>query len=149
MKKVSKKIKTPKNENEIRIAYSMYESSLIPPEWVKTLNHYFDAVAVPDKFLKNVYKNSGVTIPVFELPLGLNLNDFLEKPLKSQRKTPFVFGNLSSAVHRKNQLKLLQSFYLAFGNSSDVKLRLNGRYCNSEYKQEIQQEYSETGFNEC
>jgi hypothetical protein len=34
----------------------MFESSEIPPEWADSLNTYFDAVAVPDKFFVNVYK---------------------------------------------------------------------------------------------
>jgi len=135
--KVSKKIKTLKNKHEIRIAYSMYEASQIPPEWVETFNAYFDAIAVPDRFLQEVYLNSGVNIPIFELPLGLNLNDFLEKPLKSQCNVPFVFGNLSSAVSRKNQLKLIRCFYLAFGNSSQVKLRINSRYSDPDYREDI------------
>lgn len=138
-------IKSLKEPHHIRIAYSMFESSRIPAEWVITLNHYFDAVAVPDPFLIEVYKNSGVMIPIFELPLGLNLNKFLDKPLKLSRNKPFVFANLSSTISRKNQLKLIQAFHQVFGNSLDVKLRLNGRHSEPEYSQLIKNEIYKLG----
>ncbi len=120
-------IKGIKNPENIRIAYSMFESSLIPPEWVVALNHYFDVVAVPDQFLVDSYKNSGVTIPIFVLPLGLNLEQWLNAPLKKEKKSPMIFANLSAALPRKNQLKLIEAFYQAFGNSQDVRLQLNSR----------------------
>ncbi len=123
----------------------MFESSLIPPEWVQSLNTCFDLVAVPDKFLIETYKNSGVTIPIFELPLGLNLEKLLNLPLKEKRKSPLVFANLSSVIPRKNQLNLIRAFYTAFGNSSDVKLRLNGRYSNPQYSEAIKNEIHQLG----
>ena len=133
------------NSKSLRIAYSMFESSLIPPEWVITLNHYFDAIAVPDKFLIDSYKNSGVTIPIFELPLGLNLDKFLQAPLKSKKKSPLVFANLSSAIVRKNHLKLIRAFHEAFGNSTDVQLKLNCRCGERECIEAIKKELENLG----
>ena len=52
--------KEEKPENQIRIAYSMYEASKIPQEWVIKINSYFDYVLVPDEYLIDVYQNSGV-----------------------------------------------------------------------------------------
>lgn len=138
-------IKGLKNDNYIRIAYSMFESSQIPSEWVVALNHYFDAVAVPDEFLIEVYKNSGVTIPIFELPLGLNLKQFLNVPLKINKKTPFIFANMSAAIPRKNQLKLIQAFHSAFGNSCTVKLRINSRHSDPDCAQLIKDEIHKLG----
>lgn len=133
-------IKGLKNPNHIRIAYSVFESSLIPAEWVESLNHYFDIVAVPDKFLIEVYKNSGVTIPIFELPLGLDLEKFYQETLKSQRQSPLIFANFSSAIPRHNQLKLIQAFHRAFGDLKDVKLILNSSNSDAKYSQEIKNE---------
>ncbi len=138
-------IKGLKNAHHIRIAYSMFESTLIPSEWVVALNHYFDAVAVPDKFLIDCYKNSGVTIPIFELPLGLNLDQFLNVPLKKHKKSPMIFANLSSSLPRKNQLGLIRAFHKAFGHSQDVKLKLNSRAGESDYIQAIKDEIYKLG----
>jgi glycosyltransferase involved in cell wall biosynthesis len=142
---LSGSLQTLKNKDHIRIAQSMFESSAIPPEWVIVLNHYFDAVFVPDKFLVEVYKNSGVTIPVFELPLALNLEKFYKIPLKMAKNSPVVFANLSTAIPRKNQVKLIQAFHKAFGNSPEVKLRLNSRQGEPFYSQAIKNEIYRLG----
>ena len=113
-----------KDPTQIRIAYSMYESSLIPQGWVKILNHSFDAVAVPDPFLVDVYKNSGVLIPIFVVPLGRDLSPFLSLPLKTERHSKFIFANFSLCDRRKNTLKLVEAFAREFSNDPTVKLRL-------------------------
>ncbi|NNM43780.1 MAG: hypothetical protein HKM07_05505, partial [Chlamydiae bacterium] len=64
-----KKVFNIPSEKHIKIAYSMVESTKIPQAWVSILNTYFDAVAVPDEFLVDVYKNSGVSIPIYIVPL--------------------------------------------------------------------------------
>jgi hypothetical protein len=121
------KLDTPATHNQIRIAYSMFESTKIPPEWSLILNSYFDAVAVPDKFLIDVYKNSGVHIPVFELPLCLDLDPYLQQPLKTHSNKPFVFANLSTCTPRKNHTTLVRAFAKAFGNDKNVLLKINCR----------------------
>ena len=61
-------------KEQIFIAYSMFESTSIPRIWVKKLNQEFDMVVVPDPYLIEVYKNSGVTVPIFFVPLGVDLD---------------------------------------------------------------------------
>lgn len=130
-------LQTPKESDRIRIAYSMFESTRIPPEWVILMNTYFDAVAVPDAFLIEVYRNSGVNIPIFEVPLGLNLYDFLNAPLKEKIKRPLVFANFSTCIQRKNHITLVKAFSKAFGNSKDVQLLINCRYSDKETKDAV------------
>ncbi len=133
-----KHLKEEYANSQLRISYSMFESSQIPPEWVTILNCYFDAVVVPDEYHLEVYKNSGVQTPIFVLPLVINLQDCLEKPLKQTSSTPFIFGNLSACTERKNQLFLIQAFHQAFGNTPDVLLKINSRTSEPSYKGEIQ-----------
>lgn len=130
--------KTPRDFYQIRIAYSMFESTKIPPEWVMSLNTYFDAVVVPDQFLIDVYRDCGVKIPIFELPLGLDLTPYEKTPLKSTTNKPFVFANLSSCIERKNHLTLIKAFRKAFGDSKDVQLIINSRYTLSGPKKDVQ-----------
>jgi glycosyltransferase involved in cell wall biosynthesis len=132
-------------KDQIRFAYSMVESSEVQKRWVYNLNHYFDAVLVPDPFLVDVYKNSGVTIPVFSLPLGLNLKKFLEKPLKNQAHTPFVFANFSACILRKNQHVLIDAFHQAFGNNPAVRLWINCRVSEGNLFQDLQDKVSSLG----
>lgn len=127
-------------EKSIRIAYLMWESTKLPNEWVEILNKHFDAAVVPSKFLIDTFHNSGVNIPVFELPLGLNLDCFLQEPLKREAGTPFTFGNLSVCSERKNQVQLIRAFAKAFGNDPTVRLRINCRYGEKEVSAAITHE---------
>lgn len=138
LERITPILKTPIKPNQIRIAYSMFESTRLPEKTVMKLNRFFDAVAVPDPFLVEVYQQSGIQIPIFVLPLGRDLTDFINAPLKTKRKTPLVFGNLSSGIERKNQVALVRSFYKAFGNRKDVRLVLNCRGYTPEVKTQIE-----------
>lgn len=132
-----KLLRTPKQDEQIRLAYTMFESSQIPGEWVEILNQYFDAAIVPDSYHIKVYQDSGVTIPIFLLPLGLNLQPFLQAPLKAKPNYPIVFGNFAACLNRKNQKLLVEAFYEAFGDTEDVLLRINSRYSQEWTAQEI------------
>lgn len=137
---IDKFFPTVTKDHQIRIAYSMLESSRIPQEWVMQLNLYFDAVVVPDPFLVEVYQKSGVTIPVFEIPLGLDLSNFLSEPLKQDLKFPMVFANLSSCIDRKNQVTLIRAFAKAFGNNENFVLKINSRGGDPKTIQEVSEE---------
>ncbi|MBM3192346.1 MAG: glycosyltransferase [Chlamydiae bacterium] len=132
-------------KDEVRLAYCMVESSLAPERWVHNLNRYFDAVVVPDPFLVNVFKNSGVTLPIFVVPLGLNLKSFLEKPLKTACHTPFIFANFSTCILRKNHETLIEAFYEAFQDRSDVRLWINSKYTEDNLFQVLQEKVSALG----
>jgi glycosyltransferase involved in cell wall biosynthesis len=132
-----KKIALPKEPNQVRIAYSMLESTRIPSEWAMILNSYFDAVAVPDPFLVEAFQKSGVKLPIFVVPLGLEMKDFLEQPLKKERGKPMVFANLGTCISRKNHIMLVRAFAEAFGNDPDVVLKINCRYSNQDVRQRL------------
>jgi glycosyltransferase involved in cell wall biosynthesis len=137
-----------KNSSQIRLAYSMCEMTRISAHWVKILNNNFDGVLVPDPFLVDVYKNSGVKIPVFVLPLGINLHAYLTSPLKKAQKNPFVFANFSACLSRKNTLKLVQAFAQAFGNNPKVQLYLSWRLAwEKDYRSQIFSEIKKLGLN--
>ncbi|MEI8300916.1 MAG: glycosyltransferase [Chlamydiota bacterium] len=132
-----KLLRTPREDSQIRLAYTMFESSEIPKEWVFILNNYFDAAIVPDSYFVKVYQNSGVDIPIFVLPLGLNLQPLLQTEIKTKPHFPIVFGNFGACDIRKNQKLLVEAFYEAFGNTSDVCLKINSRYAQEDTAEDI------------
>jgi glycosyltransferase involved in cell wall biosynthesis len=135
-----------KNEDQIRFAYSMVEFSHIPPEWVMILNLYFDAVIVPDEFLVKAYQRSGVEIPIFFIPLGLDLSSFAEVPLKKRiSNKPFVFASLGTCIERKNHLTMVKAFAKAFGNRDDVLYHINCRAADPTTRRELFQEILNLG----
>lgn len=112
----------------IKIAYTMFESTEIPYNWATILNKKFDMAVVPDQFLVEVYKKSGVQIPIFVLPLPLLLHDFLTLQKHKSCKKPFVFGLSGGFWERKNHMRALEAFAEEFGNNPDVMLRIHGRF---------------------
>jgi glycosyltransferase involved in cell wall biosynthesis len=126
----------PKLPNaQVKIAYSMIESTKIPREWTKILNHEFDAVIVPDQFLVDVYRNCGVKIPIFVIPVGMYLEPFVQRSHLHEKpqNRPFTFGCLGTYLPRKNQIALLRAFAKAFGNDPNVQLVMNGRSAEMDY----------------
>lgn len=113
---------------KIKIAYSVFESTKIPAFWVNILNNQFDAVVVPDKYIAEIYESSGITIPIFVLPLALDLDKYLSVPIKNSPNKIFTFGCSGAFIPRKNHELLLDSFIENFGNKPNVRLILHGRY---------------------
>jgi glycosyltransferase involved in cell wall biosynthesis len=118
-------IYTTMPNTSIKIAYSMCESTKIPQPWVTALNQTFDAVVVPDPYLIQVYKSSGVTIPIFMIPIALYLQDFLKAPLKKDAHKPFAFGVSAALSKNKNISLLVTAFAKEFGNRPDVVLKIH------------------------
>lgn len=116
------------NESTIKIAYCVTERTLIPHEWAGQINKNFDAIVVADGWLVDVYKNSGVSVPIFTLPLALDLESLLKKPIKQACNKPFVFGFSGGFWARKNHELLVKAFVAEFGNNHDIILKMHGRF---------------------
>lgn len=126
-------------EGKIKIAFCVFESTRIPQEWVKLLNTQFDIAAVADEFYIKVFEESGVNIPIFHIPLGIYINEFLQKPLKQNRNNLFVFMCCARYFPRKNHMRLIEAFAAEFGNVRNVKLVFNGggKWGNNKYCKEL------------
>lgn len=114
-------------ESYIKIAYSMLESTAIPEIWVRLLNERFDLVVVPDAFYIDVYKNSGVKIPIYALPHGIYIEHLLSQRVQKEASDIFTFGMTGQFGPRKNQDLVVDAFIKEFRNEPQVRLRLHGR----------------------
>lgn len=114
------------NKNSIKFAYSMVEGTKVPQDWIENLNNHFDALIVPDECLVGVYKNSGATVPIFVLPMSLNLSDCLSIPLKKKKSEKFIFGFCGGFGESKNHEVLIKAFLEEFKNEPNVFLKLHG-----------------------
>jgi glycosyltransferase involved in cell wall biosynthesis len=125
--------------SHIKLAYSMIESNAIPQRWVDILNKQFDAVVVPDKFLVDVYTKSGVKIPIFVLPHGVYLDEFLSVSPKKCPNRPFTFGMSAgfNSSHKNHEL-LIDAFVQEFKHDPNIRLRVHGRCGNSVLQEHIQ-----------
>jgi glycosyltransferase involved in cell wall biosynthesis len=133
--------------SRIKIAYSMFESTRIPASWVKLLNTLFDAVCVPDIFLVDVYKNSGVQIPLFVIPCPIDFKPFLHHTCTPKKKTdPFIFGSVARLLPYKNQLLLIEAFAQEFAGDSQVKLVLHCKNGDLDYSATVKKALGQKGY---
>ncbi|MDR3646455.1 MAG: glycosyltransferase [Candidatus Babeliales bacterium] len=115
-------------QNQIKFSYSLVEGTRVPVAWVERLNKHFDGVLVGDEYLVDVYKSSGVKIPIFVLPIALNLDVFLKQEKRKSTNPIFTFGFSAGFGESKNHKLLVQAFCEEFAYEKNVvKLKLHGR----------------------
>jgi hypothetical protein len=118
---------------ELKFIYTMFESGRLPPRWVKRMNEVFDAAILPHRELVKVYRSSGVTIPLFVVPLPILIEEMLHSPLKTrqtflQKKGPFIFSTIAGNSPTKNYNLLLDAFAQEFGNRKNVRLAIHSSW---------------------
>lgn len=110
-----------------RIALTMFESTRLPDDWIPHLNH-LHAVIVPSHFCQRVFVESGVTVPVHVINLGVNDHfRYIERPLSFTESRPMTFLAFMDRGQRKGGITALQGFLRAFGDDPTKKLILKGR----------------------
>ena len=124
----------------ISIGGFVCETDAIDPKWVTVCNK-LDLVFVPTHWCRTAFQNSGVTVPVFVLPHGIE-EDY--RPVDGLRSdSPFVFYNTfhsTSFCSRKSMEELIRAFLNTFTSNDDVVLRL--RTDDSPKLKECQRKYN-------
>jgi glycosyltransferase involved in cell wall biosynthesis len=110
------------DKNAINIISTAWEYSRIAPYWAECCNR-FDAVFVESQFAVDVFKNSGVTVPIYCVPNYEDVTDYQPK-LESNKKGTYRFYSIQQWTERKNGIGLLKSYFNAFGPKDDVLLVL-------------------------
>jgi len=114
----------------IKLAHVIFDGTKLPSAWPNILNDCFDAVLVTDPFYVKVFKDSGVEIPIFVLPLPYSFARFFQTEKKQRDKDePFVFASAAFDLPKKNLSLMIKAFKSAFGNSDKVLLKINSRGC--------------------
>lgn len=116
------------NSSLIKFAYVVTESPKISKDEVAILNQYFDALIIPDQWLESVYRSSGVVVPIFVLPLVLDLQSLFDKQVVRKSPSPFIFGFSGVNPYRKNVDLLIKAFSKEFKNDPEVSLIIHTRF---------------------
>ncbi|SDS89313.1 Glycosyltransferase involved in cell wall bisynthesis [Paenibacillaceae bacterium GAS479] len=103
---------------------TVWETTRIPSQWKRAINRY-DAVIVPSRHNVKVMRDSGVTVPVYRVPHGVNTSRF--HPGNPPAALPgsggrFVFLSVFSFQHRKNPEALLRAYLEEFSEKDRVLL---------------------------
>jgi len=98
-------------------------------ELVGRLNHYFDLVAVPSEFVREVCRRNGVAVPIMVCPHGVDGTEFWPgaKPVRLPTRKNFRFVNLGGFTDRKGTDVLLRAYLAEFRAEEDVCLVIKVR----------------------
>jgi len=109
-----------------RLALTMFESTQLPEGWADVLNTC-ECVIVPASFLVDVFRSSGITVPIEVVPLGINpaFMHPVRRTLKDDE--PLTFFALTDRGNRKNGYGAASAFYRAFGDDPRYRLLLKMR----------------------
>jgi glycosyltransferase involved in cell wall biosynthesis len=101
---------------------TVWETTKIPNNWFPHINQ-FDAVCVPSVQNKTAMRSSGVKIPVFIVPHGVNTRTFTPTNKKLSLRIPkktFVFVSIFTFQHRKNPETLFRAYWEEFSSKDRV-----------------------------
>ena len=104
-----------------QVNLSMYESLTLPKKWDGHANEKAVRVVVPAPFLVDVYKESGVTIPISVVPGGVDTQEFFPPPYVTDLPRPFTFGALGDRGSRKGWDIAWAAFCQAFAPNENVQ----------------------------
>lgn len=105
----------------INILSCAWETTLLDPHWVECCNK-FDAVFVESSWSVEVFKNSGVKVPIHLVPNCVDTSLF--RPKEEINSSTYKFYSIQQWIERKNGIGLLKSYYNAFSPKDDVLLVL-------------------------
>jgi glycosyltransferase involved in cell wall biosynthesis len=106
------------------ILNTVWETTKVPNNWFPKINK-FDAVFVPSAQSKKALINSGVKVPIYIVPHGVNANQFTPANRKLSIKNTvkkFVFVSVFGFQHRKNPETLLRAYWQEFSPADKVIL---------------------------
>lgn len=106
-----------------RIVITMFESTQLPDGWVEKLNQA-DVIVAPSTFARRLFIDSGVTVPVVIVPLGVGAA-YRYQPRKYN--PIFTVCAIADRGQRKGWHRALFAFNNAFGDDMSVRLVLKTR----------------------
>lgn len=127
---------SPKGKRR-RICWTMMETERVHPDMVRLINQGYDELWTPTRWNAGTFRDSGVSIPIKVMPLGVNPEIY--RPVRVKQRFPscqlishgiavkgypegFVFLSVSLPSFRKGFDLLTEAFEAAFRGSKDVHL---------------------------
>lgn len=111
-----------KTSSKFNIGYTMFEATKIPPKWINYCN-IMDRLFVPCNANIKAFRESGVTVPIDVIPIGVDTrlyNPKLYKPTydfdQTQAKNAYKFLILNDGQPRKNNEMVLEAFKKEFSS---------------------------------
>ncbi len=110
-----------KNTGKYKVGFTMLEVNGLPQEWVRQAN-LMDEVWVPSTFNQNTFRESGVTVPIHVIPLGVDPAYFSPAIRGKKAGEDFTFLSVFEWGDRKAPDILLRAFADEFSAGEPVRL---------------------------
>jgi len=113
------------------ILNTVWETSRVPRRWLPGINR-FDAVCVPSEHNKAALRRSGVKVPIYVVPHGIDTRAYSPRNRKlpiGHKPGAFVFVSVFGFQHRKNPEGLLRAYWEAFSAEDNVLLVIKTYGC--------------------
>lgn len=114
-------------KDKVNVAYTIWETTKLHPDWPKYINSTVDKVLVGCDWNVSVFKESGVTVPVVSVPHAIPVTDgegVTKYELEGTNEDTFVFYDIFQWTERKDPVSLIKAYWYAFQNNEDVTLVL-------------------------
>jgi glycosyltransferase involved in cell wall biosynthesis len=114
-----------KEEDKFNVGYTIWETTKLHPDWPNFINNNADLLLVGCTWNIDIFKSSGVTLPIYSVPHAIPINDqqdAAEYTIEGLSEDTFVFGFVSQFTERKNPLSLIKAYWHAFQNKENVAL---------------------------
>jgi glycosyltransferase involved in cell wall biosynthesis len=106
------------------VILTMWETDYLEQPWVKNLNKAA-FIIVPSQWAVDTFKASGVTVPIYKVPLGYDPLVFHPNSNVSTKVCTFgTAAALTSGGLRKNTKHIIKLFQKAFPTEQDVRLKI-------------------------
>jgi glycosyltransferase involved in cell wall biosynthesis len=106
------------------IGFTYWETTRLPADWVEKMNEC-DEVWTASKWAKQVFIDSGVTVPVYSFDLGVDTDTF--RYSFREYGEPFTFIHVGSPSTRKNTQLVVDAFLNLFDGDNRYKLILKSK----------------------
>jgi len=118
------------------VGYTIWETTKLHPDWPKYINASVDKVLVGCEWNVDIFKDSGVTVPIGVVPHGINTSDFnnvTNYKIDGIEENTFMFYSIFQWQERKHPLALIKAYWYAFTGNDKVALIL--KTYRSDYSQ--------------
>jgi len=112
---------------KINCGFTIWETTKLHSDWTPFINNSVDKVLVGCEWNREIFKDSGVTIPIGVVPHGIStkaFDSFDSFKIAGVKDTDFVFYNICQWTERKCPQALIRAYYHAFNGNKDVVLVL-------------------------
>ena len=106
------------------VGWTMLEVTGLPKTWVDGCNE-MDEVWVPASFNEETFRDSGVTVPIEVMPLGVDVDYYNPRIAGFRPSSRYTFLSVFEWGERKAPEVLLRAFAEEFAHSDDVMLLLS------------------------